>query len=177
MIFVQMTHENFGHTRRINANGHEVFEDLTISKDALIQEIKNYDALVVRSKFFIDEEIINAMRKDFIVMRAGAGMDNINEEYAKQKGIKLINAPEGNRTAVAEHVVGMLLTLLRNIHIANSEIRQKVWHREENRGYELKGRTVGIIGYGNTGKELAKKLSGFEVNVIAYDKYLSNITR
>ena len=158
----------------MKANGNEVIEAFDISKSELINSLKDYDALVVRSKFFIDEEIINAMKKDFIVMRAGAGMDNINEEYAKQKGIKLINAPEGNRTAVAEHVVGMLLTLLRNIHIANSEIRQKVWHREENRGYELKGRTVGIIGYGNTGKELAKKLSGFEVNVIAYDKYLSN---
>lgn len=160
----------------MESNGNEVFEAFDISKLELIATLKNYDALVVRSKFYIDKDIIDAMKKDFIVLRAGAGMDNIDEEYAKLKSIKLVNAPEGNRTAVAEHVVGLLLALSRNICISDAEVRQQIWRREENRGFELKGKTIGIIGYGNTGKELAKKLSGFEMKVIAYDKYLSNFS-
>lgn len=158
----------------MKANGHELFEEFNISKEELIFSIKNYDALVVRSKFFIDEEIISAMRRNFIIARAGAGMDNIDEKFAIENGIILINAPEGNRDAVAEHVLGMLLTFARNIHKADSEIRNGIWLREENRGFELKGKTFGIIGYGNTGRALAKKLAGFEMKVIAYDKYLSN---
>lgn len=174
ILVVDDIHEIFH--QLMKANGHEVFEDLTISKDELIQEIKNHDALVVRSKFFIDEEILSAMNKDFIIARAGAGMDNIDEKIALDKGIKLINAPEGNRDAVAEHVLGMLLNYARNINKADAEIRNGIWLREENRGFELKGKTFGIIGYGNTGRALARKLSGFEVKVIAYDKYLSNFS-
>jgi len=158
----------------MKANGHEVFEAFDITKDELISNLKNYDVLLVRSKFFIDKEIIDAMKVKFIIARAGAGMDNIDEEYAVQKGIILLNAPEGNRDAVAEHVIGMLLSFARNIPKSDREIREGVWLREENRGFELKGKTLGIIGYGNTGKALARKLSGFEMNVIAYDKYLSN---
>jgi D-3-phosphoglycerate dehydrogenase len=105
------------------------------------------------------------------ICRAGAGMDNIDESYANEKRITLINAPEGNMDAVGEHTVGMLLSLMNNFNRADAEIRKGVWKREANRGYELKGKTVGIVGYGFMGKSFAKKLSGFEVNVIAYDKY------
>ncbi len=172
ILIVDEVHEIFH--QLMKANGHEVFEEFNFSKEELISAIKNYDALVVRSKFFIDEEIINAMKENFIVARAGAGMDNIDEEYAAKKSIILLNAPEGNRDAVAEHVVGMLLSFARNIPKSDREIRNGIWLREENRGFELKGKTIGIIGYGNTGKALARKLSGFEVKVIAFDKYLSN---
>lgn len=145
------------------------------SKDELINQLKNYNVLVVRSKFFIDKEIIDTLPENFIIARAGAGMDNIDEEYCLQKNIRLINAPEGNRDAVAEHVIGMLISKYRNILKSHKEITQKQWLREENRGYELKGKTIGIIGFGNTGSMLAKKLSGFEMNIITYDKYLSGI--
>ena len=145
------------------------------SKEELINQLKNYDVLVVRSKFFIDKEIMDSLPNGFVIARAGAGMDNIDEEYCLQKNIRLINAPEGNRDAVAEHVIGMLISKYRNILKSHKEITQKQWLREENRGYELKGKTIGIIGFGNTGSMLAKKLSGFEMNIIAYDKYLTEI--
>lgn len=145
------------------------------SKNELIENLKNYDVLVVRSKFFIDKEIIDILPENFVIARAGAGMDNIDEEYCLQKNIRLINAPEGNRDAVAEHVIGMILSKYRNILKSHTEITKKQWLREENRGYELKGKSIGIIGFGNTGSMLAKKLSGFEMNIIAYDKYLSEI--
>lgn len=174
ILIVDEVHPIF-HKKMI-AEGHTITELYELSKSQLIDLLSNFDVLVVRSKFFIDEEIINAMHKGFIIARAGAGMDNINETLANAKGIILYNAPEGNRDAVAEHVIGMLLTFARNISIADAEIRNGVWLREENRGFELKGKTIGIIGYGNTGKALAKKLSGFEMKVIAYDKYLSNFS-
>jgi D-3-phosphoglycerate dehydrogenase / 2-oxoglutarate reductase len=162
--------------KKMKEAGHEVIDNFILSKEELIAEIPLYDVLLVRSKFYIDKEILDAMPNNFTVARAGAGTDNIDEEYARTKNIKLINAPEGNRDAVAEHAIGLLLNLVRNINKSDREIRDKIWLREENRGFELKGKTIGIIGYGNTGKSLAKKLSGFEMNVIAYDKYLSDFS-
>lgn len=133
--------------------------------------INNYDGLVIRSKFQVDRAFIDQASHLRFICRAGAGMDNIDEDYALEKGIKLINAPEGNMDAVGEHAIGLLLSLMNNMNTADAEIRAGSWRREENRGYELKGRTVGIIGYGHMGGSFAKKLSGFGVNVIAYDKY------
>jgi D-3-phosphoglycerate dehydrogenase len=133
--------------------------------------INNYDGLVIRSKFQVDRKFIDQATHLRFICRAGAGMDNIDEDYALEKGIKLINAPEGNMDAVGEHAIGLLLSLMNNMNTADAEIRAGNWRREENRGYELKGRTVGIIGYGHMGSSFAKKLSGFDVNVIAYDKY------
>jgi len=133
--------------------------------------INNYDGLVIRSKFQVDRKFIDQATHLRFICRAGAGMDNIDEDYALEKGIKLINAPEGNMDAVGEHAIGLLLSLMNNMNTADAEIRAGNWRREENRGYELKGRTVGIIGYGHMGSSFAKKLSGFGVNVIAYDKY------
>jgi D-3-phosphoglycerate dehydrogenase / 2-oxoglutarate reductase len=172
ILIVDEVHEIFH--QMMEEAGHVVQEKLSLSKAELMAEIPSYDVLLVRSKFYIDKEIIEVMPTDFIIARAGAGMDNIDEEYAIRRKIKLLNAPEGNRDAVAEHAIGMLLTLVRNINKADREIRDGIWLREENRGYELKGKTIGIIGYGNTGRSLAKKLSGFDMNIIAYDKYLSN---
>jgi D-3-phosphoglycerate dehydrogenase len=133
--------------------------------------INNYDGLVIRSKFQVDRAFIDQAANLRFICRAGAGMDNIDEDYALEKGIRLINAPEGNMDAVGEHAIGLLLSLMNNMNTADAEIRAERWRREENRGYELKGRTIGIIGYGHMGSSFAKKLSGFGVNVIAYDKY------
>lgn len=142
-----------------------------ISKNEILEVLKIYTGIAVRTRFQIDPELIDAGSNLKFIARAGAGMDNVDYEYAKTKNISCINAPEGNRDAVAEHVIGMLLSLLNNLRKADSEVRNGTWDREGNRGWELKGRTVAIIGYGNTGQMLARKLSGFEVKVIAYDKY------
>lgn len=133
--------------------------------------INDYTGLVIRSKFIIGGEFLKQASRLRFIARAGAGMDNIEEAIADQLGITLINAPEGNRDAVGEHMVGMLLMLLNHLKRGDAEIRQHQWNREKNRGHELMGKTVAIIGYGNNGQAMAKKLSGFEVEVIAYDKY------
>lgn len=142
-----------------------------IKADEALEVLGGYAGLVMRSKFKLDRQYIDAGENLRFVCRAGAGMDNIDEEYAIQKGIELINAPEGNADAVGEHAIGMLLSLMNNLNKADAQVRSGVWDREGNRGYELKGKTVGIIGYGFMGKSFARKLSGFGVNVIAYDKY------
>lgn len=133
--------------------------------------ISDYDGLVIRSKFQVDREFLALAPKLRLIGRAGAGMDNIDDQCAQEKGITLISANAGNRDAVGEHMIGMLLSLLNNMRRADREIRNGIWRREENRGYELMGRTVALIGYGHNGQAMAKKLSGFGVKVIAYDKY------
>jgi D-3-phosphoglycerate dehydrogenase len=138
--------------------------------------IDQYTGLAIRTKFNAGQELIDAGVNLRFIARAGSGMDNVDEVYALSKGIQCINAPEGNRDAVGEHVIGMLLALMNNLNQADAEIRNGIWDRESNRGHELKGKTIGIIGYGNTGQSLAKKLKGFEVNVIAYDKYKTGFT-
>ena len=143
----------------------------TIKPAEALQIIGNYQGLVIRSKFLLNREYLDAATNLQFICRAGAGMDNIDEAYAAEKNITLINAPEGNMDALGEHAVGLLLALMNHFVIADAEIRAGSWKREANRGYELKGKTVGIIGYGFMGRSFAKKLSGFEVNVIAYDKY------
>ena len=142
-----------------------------IKLDEALQILAGYEGLVIRSKFNVDQQVIDAATNLRFVCRAGAGMDNIDVAYASQKGISLINASEGNMDAVGEHAIGLLLSLMNNFNKADAEIRAGKWQREANRGYELKGKTIGIIGYGYMGKSFAKKLSGFEVSVIAYDKY------
>lgn len=135
------------------------------------QVVSKYTGLIIRSKFQVDKDFIDKAPNLKIIARAGAGMDNIDEDYARTKGIILIPANEGNRDAVGEHMIGMLLSLMNNLNRGHREICNQWWLREENRGYELKGRTVALIGYGHNGQAMAKKLSGFDVQVIAYDKY------
>lgn len=151
--------------------GYECDDMPLISRQETLDILKNYTGIAIRTKFLIDKEVIDAGANLKVIARAGAGMDNVDEEYARSKGIACINAPEGNRDAVGEHVIGMLLSLLNNLRNGDQQIRDGIWDREGNRGWELKGKTVAIIGYGNNGRSLARKLSGFEVNVIAYDKY------
>lgn len=142
-----------------------------IEEDDALAILPDYDVLVIRSKFKINGDVLSVTRKLKCIARAGAGMDNIDERLATSKGIVLLNAPEGNRDAVAEHALGMLLSLMNNLSRGDDEIRSGLWRREPNRGIELGGKTVALIGYGNNGQATAQKLSGFGVRVIAYDKY------
>jgi D-3-phosphoglycerate dehydrogenase len=151
--------------------GFEVDDLPLIKKEEVLKILPNYIGLAIRTKFRVDEEVMNAAPNLKFVARAGAGMDNIDVAIANKRNIQLINAPEGNCDAVGEHAIGLLLSLMNNFRKADIEIRNQIWDREGNRGYELKGKTVGIIGYGHMGQSFAKKLKGFEVNVIAYDKY------
>jgi len=136
--------------------------------------IENYQAVILRSKILADKEFIDTGKNLKAIGRTGAGMETIDIPYAESKGIACINSPEGNRDAVGEQAIGMLLSLMNNLNKADTEVRNKTWDREGNRGIELNGRVVGIIGYGNMGGAFAKKLSGFDVEVIAYDKYKTN---
>ena len=156
-------------TEQLLAKGFVLEEDFTSSYDEVLQKINQYDGIIIRSRIPLDKNFLeNAPNLKFIA-RVGAGMENIALETAKNLGISLINSPEGNRDAVAEHVVGMLLILMNRLFIASEEVKNGVWKREENRGDELLGKTFGIIGYGNMGKATAKRLSGFGVEVIFYD--------
>lgn len=132
---------------------------------------KHAQVVAVRSKIHFDKSLINALPNLKCIARGGAGMDNIDEAYALSKGIALLNAPEGNRDAVAEHTVGLLLGLSKKIVKSAEEVKHFKWEREENRGWEIGGKTIGLIGFGNTGSSVAVKLSGFGCKVIAYDKY------
>ncbi|MBA5793313.1 NINE protein [Flavobacterium sp. xlx-214] len=149
--------------------GFENDENYYAPKEAIEQIIHQYDGIVLRSRFKIDKTFLDAASNLKFIGRVGAGLENIDCEYAQQKGIQLIAAPEGNRTAVAEHAMGMLLNLTNKLNYVNNEISNGIWKREENRGIELEGKTVGIIGYGVMGKAFAQRLKGFNCTVLCYD--------
>ena len=151
--------------------GFEVDDQPLIGHDETLAIIADYIGIAVRTKFRIDKQLFDAALNLKFVARAGAGLDNIDEIEAKERNIQLINAPEGNCDAVGEHAVGLLLSLMNNFCKADEEIKRGIWDREGNRGYELKGKVVGLIGYGFMGQSFAKKLTGFGVKIIAYDKY------
>jgi D-3-phosphoglycerate dehydrogenase len=155
------------------AHGFECDAFWNKSKEELISLLPNYEAVVLRSKFKITSDIIDHCPKLKCIGRVGAGMENIDVEYATQRGITCVHAPEGNMDAVGEQTVGMLLMMLNNLKKADAEVRKGIWIRAENRGHELKHKTIGIIGYGNMGSSLAQKLSGFGGEILAYDKYKS----
>lgn len=144
-------------------------EDYTSSKEEIKLKIKDYDGFIIRSRFSIDKTFLDAATNLKFIGRVGAGLENIDCDYAESKGITLISAPEGNRNAVGEHSLAMLLSLFNKLNKADNEIRNGKWLREDNRGIELDGKTVGLIGYGNMGKAFAKKLRGFDVKVLCYD--------
>lgn len=144
--------------------------------EAIKPLINQYEGLFVRTRTRVDEQLLGSKPAICFVARAGAGLDNIDLEFLEKQGIQVIHASEGNRDAVGEYTIAALLALLRNIPNADKEVRQGIWHREENRGEELMGKTVGIIGYGNMGKAFAKRLSGFGCRVFAYDKYKQNFS-
>ncbi len=144
-------------------------ENYKSSKSEIEKIISKYGGIIIRSRFNIDKQFLDAAKNLKFIARVGAGLESIDTEYAEKRGIKLIAAPEGNRNAVGEHALGMLLSLFNNLNKADSEVKSGLWNRESNRGIELDGKTVGIIGYGNMGKAIAKKLRGFDCEVICYD--------
>jgi D-3-phosphoglycerate dehydrogenase len=143
--------------------------DYTSTKETVESIIENYHGIVIRSRFKIDKTFIDKAKNLQFIARVGAGLESIDCEYAESRNIKLIAAPEGNASAVGEHALGMLLSLFNKLNNADKEVKSGQWNRESNRGTELDGKTVGIIGYGNMGKSFAKKLSGFDVEVLCYD--------
>ncbi|WP_111308897.1 2-hydroxyacid dehydrogenase [Confluentibacter sediminis] len=154
---------------QLNDLGFINHEDYTSSKEAIEAKISDYEGIILRSRFTIDKQFLDAAKNLKFIGRVGAGLENIDGEYAKTIGVELIAAPEGNRNAVGEHALGMLLSLFNKLNKADVEVRQGKWLRENNRGIELDGKTVGIIGYGNMGKAFAKKLKGFDVDVLCFD--------
>lgn len=154
---------------QLNELGYSNDEDYYSSKQEIEKKIHLYDGFIIRSRFSIDKNFLDKATNLKFIGRVGAGLENIDCEYAKSKGIALIAAPEGNRNAVGEHSLAMLLSLFNKLNKADKEVRKGKWLREENRGIELDGRTVGLIGYGNMGKSFAKKLRGFDVDVLCYD--------
>lgn len=144
-------------------------EDYTASKEEVANKIHEYDGIIIRSRFSLDEAFLEKATNLKFIGRLGAGLENIDTKYARQKEIFLAAAPEGNRNAVGEHTLGMLLSLFNKLNAADQEVRSGKWDREGNRGIELDGKTVGLIGYGNMGKAFAQKLRGFDVEVICYD--------
>lgn len=156
-------------TEQLLAKNYILEEDFTSSYDEVCNKIENYDGVIIRSRIPLDKHFLEKGKNLKFIARVGAGMENIDIPVAQKLGIQLINSPEGNRDSVAEHVVGMLLIVMNRLFIASLEVKNGIWLREENRGDELLGKTVGLIGYGNMGKATAKRLSGFGCNVIFHD--------
>lgn len=152
--------ENLGFENSINT---------TASKKEIEEDISSFQGLVIRSRFPIDSAFLNKATNLKFIARIGSGLENIDVQAAKKLGVAVLSAPEGNSPAVGEHALGMLLSLFNKIPKANAEVRDGIWQREANRGEELSGKTIGIIGYGHTGKQFAKKLSGFDVKVLCHD--------
>ena len=145
-----------------------------ISRTGIFEQIADYQGLIIRSKTPLDAPLLDKATNLRFIARAGAGLEQIDLDAVARHNIQLFAAPEGNRDAVGEHTLAMLLCLLNKIHLADQQVRQRIWLREANRGTEIKGKTIGIIGYGNMGKAFAQRLQGFDCQVLAYDKYLSD---
>ena len=143
--------------------------DYTSTYEEVLEKIEDYEGLIIRSRIPIDQRLLAKAKNLKFIGRIGAGLENIDLLEAEKQGIFLAAAPEGNRNAVAEHTLGLLLSLFNKLNVADKEVRSGLWRREENRGIELDGRTVGIIGYGNMGRQFAKKLRGFDVDTICFD--------
>lgn len=142
----------------------------------LLDELPAYEIIVIRSRFKLDAPTLQGATRLRCIARIGAGLENIDTDYASKNGILCLSVPEGNRDALGEHALGMLLMLMNNLKRADAEVRRGIWRRAENRGHEIKGKTVGIIGYGNMGRSFASKLSGLDCTILAYDKYLRNFS-
>jgi D-3-phosphoglycerate dehydrogenase len=151
--------------------GHSVTYTPAITRAEILEQVSQFDGLIIRSKTPMDQELLSLATKLKFIARAGAGLDQIDLEYLKNRDIELFHAAKGNRDSVAEHALGMMLALFNQLKKADSEVRNGIWDREGNRGVELKGKTVGILGFGNMGKAFAKRLQGFGVKIVAYDKY------
>lgn len=171
VIFIDTVHPVL--KEMLEAKGVKCIMHHSTSQKEIELLIHNYDGIVIRSRFKMDKAFLAKATALKFIARSGAGMENIDMEYCKQRGIICFNSPEGNRDAVGEHALGMLLMLFNNLKRADAEVRKGIWRREENRGEEIAGKTIGIIGYGNMGSAFAKKLSGFGCDILAFDKYKS----
>lgn len=159
-------------SERLTQEGeYECIEAHDWTREQCKTQLKDAYGLVIRSRFTLDESFLQFIPDLHFIARSGAGMENIDVSYCEKRGIQLFNAPEGNRNAVGEHALGMLLSMMNKIHTANRDVKNGIWDREGNRGVELDGKTVGIIGFGNNGKAFANKLRGFDITLLAYDKY------
>jgi len=159
---------------RLEEKGHSTNYQPNIQAEQILREIPEYEGMVIRSKMRVDQDLIDRAAQLKVVARMGSGMENIDVELARSRGILCLNSPEGNKDAVGEHALGLLLGLINKIPAAANQVKKGIWNREANRGMELKGKTIGLIGYGNTGRAFAEKLGGLDVNILAYDKYKFN---
>lgn len=155
----------------LEKEGHEVTYSPKITREEILQQVSEFEGLIIRSKTPMDRELLEKAENLKFIGRAGAGLDQIDLNYLEKRGVKLFHAAKGNRDAVAEHALGGLLALFNHVIKADQEVRKGIWDREGNRGHELMGKTVGIMGYGNMGKSFAKRLAGFGVKILAFDKY------
>ena len=172
VVFLDSVHPILN--ERLTQAGFNCIDATNDTREKCIQLLNDAYGIVIRSRFRMDAELLQFAPALKFIARSGAGMENIDLAYCLQRGIKTYNSPEGNRNAVGEHALGMLLSLMNNLHTADREVKKGIWEREANRGIELDGKTVGIIGFGNNGSAFAKKLRGFDVKVLAYDKYKSD---
>lgn len=156
-------------TEQLSEKGFVLEEDFSSSYEQVLEKIYLYEGIIIRSRIPLDAHFLEKAKNLKFIARVGAGMENIDTTKAQELGIKLINSPEGNKDAVAEHVIGTLLVLMNRLFISSNEAKKGIWLREENRGEEILGKTFGIIGYGNMGKAVAKRLSGFGCKTIFYD--------
>ncbi len=169
VVFLDIVHPIL--EERLTQSGFTCLDATELNQTECKKLIFDATGIVVRSRFRMDSDFLQNTKKLKFIARSGAGMENIDQGFTNQQNIKLFNAPEGNRNAVGEHALGMLLALFNKLHTADQEVRKGKWDREGNRGIELEGKTVGLIGFGNNGSALARKLRGFDVEVLAYDKY------
>ena len=172
ILFLDEVHPSL--EKALTAHGFSCEQDYISTHSEILEKIDQYFGIVIRSRIPIDKELLEKAQNLHFVARSGSGLENIDVQSAEERGIKVYSSPEGNKDAVGEHAVGMLLMLFNKLNTADAEVRKGIWLREENRGLELGSRTVGIIGFGNTGSSFAKKLSGFGCTILAYDKYKKN---
>lgn len=171
VLFIDTVHEIL--QERLEEKNVECIDGSSLSFEECKKALFDIDGIVIRSRFRMDEKLLRSAPQLKFIARSGAGMENIDESYCKERNIQLFNAPEGNRTAVGEHALAMLLALFNKLKKGDTEIRKGIWDREGNRGIELTGKIVGIIGFGNNGSAFAKVLRGFDCTILAYDKYKS----
>lgn len=169
VLFIDTAHPYL--SEELTRIGFECDHYTGLSRQDILSQLEEYKGIIIRSKIKLDRDALKYATKLRFVARVGAGMENIDQQAAESMGIKCLNAPEGNRDAVAEHAMAMILALLNHLLKVDAEVRNGIWIRAGNRGTEIKGKTVALIGFGNTGTEFARRLMGFGANVIAYDRY------
>lgn len=172
--FLDTVHESLWNL--LSENGFTCIDSTGVTKDEFLTHFKTSEGIVIRSRFKLKEAELSQLPNLRFIARSGAGLENIDLDFCTKHKIKVYNSPEGNMTAVAEHAVGMILSLFNHLKRGDTEVKNAQWNREKNRGLELSGKTIGIIGYGHMGSAFAKRLQGFECTVLAYDKYKKNFS-